>query len=127
MAIVLTCEGRPPPARPYFVMQPVAASTNRRTLEAPDRRIECSDGIGTLDDEGKRSARALVAIQDALAGATLDPLLESSPDDALDPGEGVAAKADTPVDGGANVGAHDVSLDANDGITLRREVEPAQR
>src|SRR5215207_4785836 len=127
MAIVRTCDGSPPPANPYFVMQPEAASSSRRTLEAPDRRIECSDGIGTLDDEGERSTGALVAIQDALAGATLDPLLQSSTVHALDPGEGVAAEADTPVDGSADFGPYDVSVNANDGVALHWQVEPAQR
>src|SRR5829696_386208 len=127
MAIVRTCDGRPPPAKPYFVTQPVATSTSRRTLEAPDRRTESSDGIGTLDDEGERSAGALVAILNALAGTTFDPLLESTAVDALETSEGVAAEADTPVDGSPDVGAYDVSLDANDRVTLCREVEPAQR
>src|SRR5215210_7232250 len=113
MAIVFTCDGRPPPAKPYLVMQPEATSSSRRTLEAPDRRIECSDGIGTLDDEGQRSARALVAIQDALVAAALDPLLEASAFHALYPHEGVAAEADTPANGGSNVGSDDPSVNAN--------------
>src|SRR5215207_1064468 len=127
MAMVLTCDGSPPPASPYLVMQPVATSTSNRRLEAPDRRIECSDGIGTLDDEGERSAGALVAIQDALVAATLDPLLESSAVHALEPSEGVATKAHTPMDRGPNVGTHDPSVNANQGITLCRKVETAER
>src|SRR5215213_4659068 len=127
MAMVRTCDGSPPPARPYFVMQPVAASTNRRTLEAPDRRIECSDGIGTLDDEGERSTRALVTVLDALVAATFDPFLESPAVDALEPRQGVAAEADAPVNGSPNVSAHDGSVNANDGVTLWRKVEASER
>src|SRR4051794_5366833 len=74
-AIVRTCDGKPPPAKPYFVTQAETASTSARRLQVPDRRSKCGDGIGPLNDEGERTAGAFVTILDALTRPALDPFL----------------------------------------------------
>jgi len=85
--MVRTWDGRPPPVKPYLVTQPDTASTTTRRLELPDRRIERRSGIGLLDDEGERTARALVTILDALTRAALHPLLNAATIYALEPGQ----------------------------------------
>src|SRR5688572_19031226 len=75
-AMVRTCDGRPPPVKPY--LQPVTASATRRRLWPPDRRIERRGSIGPLDDEGEPSTGALVTILDALPRRAFDPLLNAA-------------------------------------------------
>src|SRR6476469_5766600 len=105
MAIVRTCDGSPPPAKPYF-RHPDAASTRARasSLEMPDRWIERLDSIGALDDEGEGAARFLAAVLDSAVRRAVDPLEEPAVADALEASEGVAVEGDAPAGGRSNVG-----------------------
>ena len=119
MAIVFTCDGRPPPARPYFVMHADReSSSTSRTLEAPDRRREGRDGIGPLDDEGERASGAFVTILDSLACPPLHPLAEPSPLDALQAGERVGLEGHAPVHGRANVRTQGSPVNAHHRVAL---------
>src|SRR5687768_17055525 len=51
-AMVFTCAGSPPPAKPY--MQP--AVRRSATLQSPDLRIECHDGLIPRDFQGQLAA-----------------------------------------------------------------------
>jgi len=118
MAIVRTCDGRPPPAKPYFVTQPEPNTRKRRRLETPDRRIEGSDGIGSLDDEEERAPRAFVTILDSLIRPSLHPLSESAAVDALEARERIATERDAPVHGRTNVRAQSGAVNADHGVAL---------
>ena len=93
----------------------------------PDRRIERRSSIGPLDDEREGTAGALVTILHLLAGRALHPLLEPSTVDALKAGEGVATEGGTPMNGCPNVGAEHGPVNADDRISLGRQVKTTER
>src|SRR5436190_6335526 len=118
-AMVRTWDGRPPPAKPYFVTQPETTSASASALQVPDRRIERRDGIGPLNDEGQRTAGTLLTIQHSLIRAAIDPFAEPATIHALEARQRVTAEAHAPVYRRPNVGPDGRTVNANDGIALR--------
>src|SRR5258708_11629633 len=127
MAIVRMCPGRPPPAKPYRVMHAVSTTRSGSSLETPDRGIERSNDIGTLNDERERTARRLVAVLHLLIRGAFDPLLQAAVSDSVESRQRVAAKGGAPMHRCSNVGPEHASVNAYDCVPLSGHVERSQR
>src|SRR5512132_3006447 len=67
-----------------------------------------------------------MAILNVLIGSALDPFMNAAPAHPLQTRERISAIGHAPVDGRANVGTHDGTVNADDGVPLRRNIEPPE-
>src|SRR5438105_10050975 len=100
IAIVWMFGGSPPPANPYGKWHADAdSSVNALMIDMPDRRIKCRDFIHTNDMQLEGPPRGLLAVDEVVAGAAVDPFDHTTALDMLEANEGIATERDPPCHG----------------------------